>query len=467
MTGTPELNFKNDHAGAEAAFTNLLRETGVDVDWTWETTMRSIITNPLYKALKSIAERKAAFHKYVDELRRERAEESRRRVEQLKPGFKQLILGESRLKAYSSFDSAKKFLGGTAVWRQARGDEEAREVWETVMAEVREANKVEEERIRKRNMDMLLALLKTFEADVFTRWRDAHRTILESQEYTEDPHLSSMDLGDMLQVFEELMKTIEADSDAAKRRQLDAKRRKERHNRDAFKTLLRTLQGQGKIKPRSTWGEVLPLIKDDPDFLRVVGQPGSTPLDLFFDLVDELDQELERQTADALQHISASGHSVTPTTTEEDFLTWTTGVDVPADTLKQIYHELVSYLAEEQERKATDERRKLERKHRHSIEDLRYAFKKVEPPLDLDASWEDVKGRVEGLAEFKDAEKEDERVPRWAWDKFVRRQKEKEREMEEGRKRKERQESAGKEIETKVKRVRRDDEESEPEEGEV
>ncbi len=123
MAGTPELNFKNDREGAEAAFTQLLRETGVDVDWTWETTMRSIITNPLYKALKTIAERKAVFHKYVDELRRQRAAEREARLEELKPSFKRLIEGDSRIKPYSSFATAKKLLSGTSVWKQTREDE--------------------------------------------------------------------------------------------------------------------------------------------------------------------------------------------------------------------------------------------------------------------------------------------------------------------------------------------------------
>jgi pre-mRNA-processing factor 40 len=47
----------------EKAFFHLLRKAGVDATWTWEQTMRAIITDPLYKALNSLAERKAATHK--------------------------------------------------------------------------------------------------------------------------------------------------------------------------------------------------------------------------------------------------------------------------------------------------------------------------------------------------------------------------------------------------------------------
>jgi pre-mRNA-processing factor 40 len=42
---------------------HLLRKAGVDPTWTWEQTMRGIITDPLYKALNSLAEKKSTFQK--------------------------------------------------------------------------------------------------------------------------------------------------------------------------------------------------------------------------------------------------------------------------------------------------------------------------------------------------------------------------------------------------------------------
>ena len=42
---------------------HLLRKAGVDADWSWDQTMRAIITDPLYKALNTLAEKKAAWQK--------------------------------------------------------------------------------------------------------------------------------------------------------------------------------------------------------------------------------------------------------------------------------------------------------------------------------------------------------------------------------------------------------------------
>ena len=47
----------------EKAFMHLLRKAGVDATWTWDQTMRAIITDPLYKALNSLSEKKACWQK--------------------------------------------------------------------------------------------------------------------------------------------------------------------------------------------------------------------------------------------------------------------------------------------------------------------------------------------------------------------------------------------------------------------
>lgn len=52
----------------EKAFTHLLRKGGVDAGWTWDQTMRAIITDPLYKALNTLAERKACWQKVLFHL---------------------------------------------------------------------------------------------------------------------------------------------------------------------------------------------------------------------------------------------------------------------------------------------------------------------------------------------------------------------------------------------------------------
>ena len=58
----PHNGFQTFEEG-EKAFMHLLRKAGVDAGWTWDMTMRAIITDPLYKALGTLAEKKATWQK--------------------------------------------------------------------------------------------------------------------------------------------------------------------------------------------------------------------------------------------------------------------------------------------------------------------------------------------------------------------------------------------------------------------
>lgn len=60
----PHNGFATAEEG-EKAFFHLLRKAGIDANWTWDQTMRAIITDPLYKALNTLAEKKAAWQKVV------------------------------------------------------------------------------------------------------------------------------------------------------------------------------------------------------------------------------------------------------------------------------------------------------------------------------------------------------------------------------------------------------------------
>lgn len=56
--------------------------------------------------------------------------------------------------------------------------------------------------------------------------------------------------------------------------------------------LLNDLRSKGDIRAGTKWKHVYPLIKEDERYLNMLGQPGSTPLDLFWDQIEDIDREL-------------------------------------------------------------------------------------------------------------------------------------------------------------------------------
>lgn len=61
--------------------------------------------------------------------------------------------------------------------------------------------------------------------------------------------------------------------------------------------MLEELVGAGEIKARTKWKDVYPLFRSDERYLNMLGNPGSNPLELFWDVLDGLDQKLEKKIA--------------------------------------------------------------------------------------------------------------------------------------------------------------------------
>ncbi len=98
-----------------------------------------------------------------------------------------------------------------------------------------------------------------------------------------------------------------------------------------LQALLRELVESGKIKARCKWKHVYPLFSTDERYLNMLGNPGSNQLELFWDVVDGLDQKLDAKIdvvteafkgyrAEGVEgDTEAPGFAVGPETTEEQY----------------------------------------------------------------------------------------------------------------------------------------------------
>lgn len=166
---------------------------------------------------------------------------------------------------------------------------------------------------------------------MLTRWRTAHNLILDSEAWNSDPELRKLANLDMLLAFEDYSRVQEREYEDQTRRAQVEKTRRERKAREAFKVnhhgivfpaafanlseikeLLQELVNAGKIKSRTKWKDVYPLFREDERYLNMLGNPGSNQLELFWDVVDALDQKSEAKIAlvqDAIKRHNAKNRS--------------------------------------------------------------------------------------------------------------------------------------------------------------
>jgi len=155
----------------------------------------------------------------------------------------------------------------------------------------------------------VVSLFKELNVDVVTRWRQAYDLLVQSNDWQSDAELRKLPSLDILLAFEDYSRVREREYEEQMRRAQVEKTRKERKAREAFKALLHDLVKEGTIKARTKWKEVYPIFKQDERYLDMLGNPGSNPLELFWDTVDILDQELDGKIViveDAIKRVNAN-----------------------------------------------------------------------------------------------------------------------------------------------------------------
>lgn len=291
---------------AEAAFFKLLKRSGVESTWSWEQAMKAIIKDPQYRALKDPKERKAAFEKYVIETRLQDKEREKERQAKLKDDFEKMLKSHPEIRHYTRWKTARPIIEGETIFRSTGDDTERRQLYETYIISLRKANTESDISTRKAALDELTSLLKSLDLDPYTRWSDAQGVIGSTEQFQKDDKFKSLTKSDVLTAFENHIKSLERTFNDSRQLQKSQQARVERQHRDQFVDLLRDLRQGGKIKAGTKWMDVQPLIEDDPRYVAILGQKGSTPLDLFWDIVEDEERALRGKRNEVLDVLDVS-----------------------------------------------------------------------------------------------------------------------------------------------------------------
>jgi pre-mRNA-processing factor 40 len=262
--------------------------------------MRSIIKDPQYRALKDPKDRKAAFEKYAVEVRIQEKDRAKERIEKLRKDFATMLRSHPEIKHFTRWKTARPIIERETIFRSASDDNERRQLFEDYIIELKKANIEREATTRKAAMDELVDILKDLDLEPFSRWSEAQGIIQSSNRFQSDQKFKSLTKSDLLTAFENHIKVLEKTFNDSRQQEKNHKSRRERQNRDRFLSLLHELKASNKIKAGSKWSQIHPLIENDVRYQGMLGQIGSTPLDLFWDMVEEEERALRSTRNDVL-----------------------------------------------------------------------------------------------------------------------------------------------------------------------
>ncbi|KAL4420342.1 hypothetical protein ABPG77_006149 [Micractinium sp. CCAP 211/92] len=389
-------------AEAKDAFKQLLLDAGVSSGMSWEESMRLIVGDRRYGALKSLGEKKSAFNEYVQQRKKEEAEEARQRRMQAKEGFYALLDECEELKAASrpKFSKARDLLELEPRWQAVDSSKEREELFEDWLDEKekkeKEARKAEVKR-RRAEFRELLERSKFVKFD--TPWRKAQDRLAGEPEY------DALDKLDRLEVFEEYIRELERQEREEREKEKEERRRQERSNRDAFRALLAKHRAEGIINAATRWREYLPIVKEEASYEAVErNTSGSRPKELFQDVLEEMEAEYAKERDTIKAAVKERGIEVGVDSSLESFkaaLAEGQGLGNVSDTSIKLYHdELVG--------RAKEEAYRAEKKARRAREDFQYMLKHMRD-IKADTTWEAATELCRGEPEWEGVPSDDER----------------------------------------------------------
>jgi pre-mRNA-processing factor 40 len=300
-TGT-ELQFSTPQE-AEAAFIKVLKQIKVQPDWTWQQAVRAGIQDPNWRAISEPEKREEAFRKYCEDLRAQEKHKEQDRQAKLRSDFTAMLRSHPEIKYYTRWKTALPIIEEETIFRSAKDDNERRALFEEYIVSLKKAHEEEEAESRRSALDQVMGLLHGLDLEPFTRWQTAEEKLERNDEFKSEK-FQTLTRIDVLNQFEKHIRQLQREHNDRVQAERRIKHRIERKNRDAFIELLDELRHKGTLRAGTKWKDIHGLIQDDARYTAMLGQSGSSPLDLFRDALEEEESKfrtLRRRALDVLE----------------------------------------------------------------------------------------------------------------------------------------------------------------------
>lgn len=399
----------NTKEEAKQAFKELLKEKRVPSNASWEQAMKMIINDPRYSALAKLSEKKQAFNAYKVQTEKEEKEEARLKYKEAKESFQRFLENHEKMTSTTRYKKAEQMFAEMEVWN-AISERDRLEIYEDVLFFLSKKEKEQAKQLRKRNWEALKNILDNMANVTYcTTWSEAQQYLMDNPTFAEDEELQNMDKEDALICFEEHIRALEKEEEEEKQKSLLRERRRQRKNRESFQIFLDELHEHGQLHSMSSWMELYPTISSDIRFTNMLGQPGSTALDLFKFYVEDLKARYHDEKKIIKDILKDKGFIVEVNTTFEDFVTVISSTKrattLDAGNIKLAFNSLLEKAEAREREREKEEARKMKRKESA----FKSMLKQATPPIEVDAVWEDIRERFVKEPAFEDITLESER----------------------------------------------------------
>ena len=265
-------------------FKEKLKALGITITWKWEDASRLLFNEPEWKAIRTFSEKRNLFNEYINDLKNKEREEIYLKREKNKAKSRQLLSEDNTINSDSTYTEAMSRLSYDERWR-AVDEKEREDVFEDYIDLIYKKEEDEWKKEREVKKKLFLEKLKFKKIKSDTLWKNI------CIEFKDDPVFASMEKIDRIQAFADYITTLEAEE---KREKKEKEKYQGYLNREKFRELLQISVEEKKLNMDTKWREYVSEIKDREEYLNMLGQEGSTPLELFQDKIYELKKDYKK-----------------------------------------------------------------------------------------------------------------------------------------------------------------------------
>ncbi|CAH2352828.1 pre-mRNA-processing protein Prp40p [[Candida] railenensis] len=285
---------------AQAAFKGLLKSSNVDSTWSFQRVISEHITNPIYWAISDALQRKELYDEYLIDIIKNGLANKTNVMEEFESNFTELLTtfqSQGILMFNTRWISIKQKLiseDNSLYKHSILTDSEMAELYHKFVDRLKAKHDEEVERQKTQ----ALTELESYLVDINPRlvsdssdWEELFTKLLKDSRFKANKHFNVLHPVDILKLYKtkiypQTLKKLETQISIEERKNY----RTDRKSRKQFKKFL---VEKVSIRSNTLFKDIFAELENEDSFIEICGRNGSSPLELFWDIVDEKRQVMK------------------------------------------------------------------------------------------------------------------------------------------------------------------------------
>lgn len=397
---------------AEQVFMDMLKSYQIDSTWSFNKIISELsCKDPRYWCIDDDPLwKRQMFEKYLSNRSEDELLKEHSAVSKFKDAFVAMLSQNKDIHYYSRWSTAKRMFANEPIYKHSVISEKIkRQVFQDFVDELRKKHFDGREKIRQQATSELQDYLDGImpNKSSLLSWQELSSKYLfeNSTRFTSNKHFQLLTKHDVLKQYISIVERYESQCREQLEKIKAANYTRDRIARDQFKNLLSELSSS--IRCNSKWENVYPLFKSDKRFVATLGRNGSSPLDMFLDVVEEKTMVMKAQKSIANQILIDANYQWSSDRDEnKEQLTKILSGHQQLESLDAIDCEiLVSKLLDDYEERQAQEAemivRLLEQRKKYFTLLLQRLYNS---PTSKPATWEEAQEQLKGYHEYVELE---------------------------------------------------------------